>query len=977
MYSRSDLRNGIVSGLVDDNSDAPSDFEPKLVLNDGLREKKVLEFILDNLQVCDSIKFAVAFITRSGVACLHQALQDFLQRGGKGEILISAYLLFSEPHAIRTLSRFPGLSVGMISAGNFHGKTYIFEFAEYAQVLIGSSNLTQNALGVNTEVNLNVPMSRTSKLYLEAIAEFDSWSKSSARVTDKSLSRYEELWQEARKSQHVDKPIGTFESQNSPRPEREFTVNSMQKAALLNLQSVRDSGHSRSLVISATGTGKTVLSAFDVEQFGAKRLLFVVHRLNIAKKALSEFRRVFGNTRSMGIYSAGESLRTEDDFVFCTVQTINSERHLHKFAPDEFDYIIIDETHRAGAATYQRVIDYFSPKFLLGMTATPERGDGFDIFSLFDHSVAYEIRLQDALDADLLSPFHYFGVADISVDGIPLDEKSDFGRLTHTDRVEHIIASAAEYGCDSESVRGLVFCSRLVEAQQLSKEFNIRGYKTVSITGGDPEGTRELAIQRLESEDDDKLDYIFTVDVFNEGVDIPKVNQVIMLRPTASAIIFVQQLGRGLRKAIGKDYLTVIDFIGNYQNNYLIPLALFGDSSYNKDRLRRLLSTGSGLIPGASTISFQKVAKESIFSSIDSSNLSTKKALVEDYEQLSYRLGRSPKMMDFIEQNSRDPYQYVAYSGSLLAFNAMLDKQEAGSDEYLKLLSYLGKHVCDGTRLEEGVILEALLENGEIDLGWVMHLVSKIANYSPSKVQITSAIHNLNLNFITERSDKKTLRVSELSGFQLVKCSDDEVMTADRTLLNVRSEEKVFNCLLDLARASNAVFLKEYDSTNFIEGFKRGTKYSRKSVFRILGWDKLPNAQNVGGYIVSSDGSNCPIFLTYHKEEGISETTKYEDHFLNPRHLVYMSKSRRTLASPDVQAIKNKNQSRIRLPLFVKKNDDEGLEFYYLGELTPIPSNFQDAKMAEESTDSVSVVKMEFLLDEEVEHHLFRYLTET
>ena len=173
-----------------------------------------------------------------------------------------------------------------------------------------------------------------------------------------------------------------------------------------------------------------MLAALDVKQSGARRLLFVVHRLNIAKKAILDFQRVFGSSRSMGIYSAGDRLDKNADFVFCTVQTINMDRHLRNFRPDEFDYIIVDETHRAGAGTYQRVLEYFTPRFLLGMTATPERTDGFDIFSLFDHSVAYEIRLQKAMEADLLAPFHYFGVTDILVDGDPIDEKSDFNSLS-------------------------------------------------------------------------------------------------------------------------------------------------------------------------------------------------------------------------------------------------------------------------------------------------------------------------------------------------------------------------------------------------------------------------------------------------------------------------------------------------------------------------------------------------------------------
>jgi superfamily II DNA or RNA helicase len=697
MFSQTDFTDGIVSALIQIDKDASPQFQPRLVLNDYVNGRKTLEFILDNLRTCSSFKFAVAFVTRSGVACLHQSLKDFGQRGGQGEILVSTYLNFSDPSAIKKLSNFPGVIVSFVDEPNFHGKTYLFEHDNYAQIMVGSSNLTQNALGKNTEVNLGICVQQQSGLYQQTVSQLDHWAGKSEKVSDSNLKAYEEHWKEKKEKIRSTTPsvvdeeiLSEVSITNATQPPVEvLKPNEMQVPALEQLCAVRKAGHSRTLVISATGTGKTVLSAFDVKQFGAKRLLFIVHRLNIAKKAMMEFKRVFGTSKTMGIYSAGDSLNEKADFIFSTVQTINADRHLNNFTFNEFDYIIIDETHRAGAATYKRVIDYFKPKFLLGMTATPERTDGFDIFSLFNHSVAYEIRLQKAMEADLLAPFHYYGVTDISVDEIPLDEKSDFNKLISHERVEHIIKTISEYGCDSDDVRGLIFCSRIDEASKLSYAFNLRGFKTIAITGKDSEEVREKAIQSLEATGPEKLDYLFTVDVFNEGVDIPQVNQVVMLRPTTSAIIFVQQLGRGLRKAAGKDYVTVIDFIGNYQNNYLIPLALFGDSSYSKDRLRSLLGAGSSLIPGASSISFEKIARDRIFASIDSANLNTKKKLLEDFNLLKFRLGRIPMMIDFIKNKSRDPYHYVDYSGSLLAFTTSIEPSITISQSHLKLLGYM------------------------------------------------------------------------------------------------------------------------------------------------------------------------------------------------------------------------------------------------------------------------------------------------
>ena len=974
MFSHADFTSGISSGLIQLDPDAPSHFQPRLVLNDYANGRKTLEFVLDNLLSCFSFKLAVAFVTRSGVACLHQSLKDFGQRGAKGEFLISTYLNFSDPLAIEALSKFYGIKVSFVNEPNFHGKTYLFEHEEYAQLMIGSSNLTQNALGKNTEMNLGVCVQRDSGLYQQTKNQLDQWLRRADPVSDDGLKSYTEAWNASKEKIRFETP--------SVGPEIFFSEtevlkpNQMQIAALEQLEIVREKGHTRSLVISATGTGKTVLAAFDVKQFGARRLLFVVHRLNIARKAMSEFKRVFGSSRSMGIYSAGDSLNVDADFIFSTVQTINSDKHLKKFAQDEFDYVIIDETHRAGAATYKRVINYFSSTFLLGMTATPERTDGFDIFSLFNHSVAYEIRLQKAMEADLLSPFHYFGVTDILVNGVPLNEKSEFNKLIADDRIEHIINTIDEYGCDSGDVRGLVFCSRVDEAIQLSQAFNMRGFRTLPITGNDHEHARENAIKRLEASGDQKLDYLFTVDVFNEGVDIPQVNQVVMLRPTTSAIIFVQQLGRGLRKAPGKDYVTIIDFIGNYQNNYLIPLVLFGDSSYNKDRLRRLLGAGSSLIPGASSISFDKIAKDRVFASIDSANLNTKKRLTEDFDLLRFRLGRLPMMVDFIQNKSRDPYQYVEYSGSFLDFTMSIEKNLVAPKNHLKLLGYLSKHVCDGTRLEEGVILELMISDSRVTFCEVKKQIFRIAKYHSQNEDILSAIHNLNFHFITERMAGKTLRVSEVSGFELLKTYENkEIIDTGPALKSALLDITVASYLLDLVRSSNEKFMSDFDLSNFVGGFKRGSKYSRKDIFRILRWDKLPNAQNVGGYVVSPDRSNCPVFVTYHKEDDISETTKYEDHFVNPGHVVYMSKNRRTLSSPDVLAMRTQEEIGLRMPFFAKKNNDEGLDFYYLGELNAIKDKFVNTTMSGEDGVEVSVVKMEYSIDRAVDYRLYKYLT--
>jgi superfamily II DNA or RNA helicase/HKD family nuclease len=967
MYSQDELKESILSGFYEYNPDSSENFKSSLVLNDTKSGKKSLEFILENLENCNSFRFSVAFITSGGVSCLRQVLMDLVKDGRGGQIIFSKYQNFTDPKAIEQLMGFEGIELKFSNEFNYHGKTYLFDYGEFSRLLIGSSNLTQDGLGRNTEVNLGISFDKRSSIHSQLLDEFSRWEANAISVNKENLLEYKNEWLKAREV------YSTSTSQTSCNaPMSVILPNKMQEEALIRLGEMRKHYKSRALLISATGTGKTVLSAFDVKNANFKRMLFAVHRLNIAKKALEEFRKVFGFTKSMGIYSSGDELNKDADFIFTTIQTLSRDDHLIKFNENDFDYIIIDETHRAGAKSYEKIIDYFKPKFLLGMTATPERTDGYDIFKLFNHDIAYEIRLNGALEADLLTPFHYYGVSELEIDGEVVGDDSNFNKLVSNQRVSHILNTLEKYPCDSGEPRGLIFCSRKEEAKDLCLRFNEIGIKSVCITGESTEQERTNAINNIQEDGSSKIDYIFTVDVFNEGIDIPKINQVIMLRPTSSPIIFVQQLGRGLRKAKDKEFLTVIDFIGNYNNNYMIPIALFGDSSYDKDKLRGILSAGNGLIPGASSISFDRIAKEKIFDSINTANLNTKRSLVEDYKLLSYRLGKRPLMMDFFKNEFRDPYQYVNYSGSFLAFTKIIHNDVSTSETCFSLLKYFGK-VCNGTRVFEPILLELLISKNEITVQEFREVVLRDSRIKITDEEINSTIHNLNLNYITEKKNNSIVRVSELFVHCIAEYDNtSEVIHLNTDFSNLLHCRYFLDYLLDLLSSAKFKFLKGFKTIDYVGGFVLGRKYSREDVFHLLNWDKKPVAQNVGGYKISEDGKNCAIFLTYEKKAEISESTKYEDRFLNPGHLIYMSKSRRTLNSNDVKTIISQSVSGIRLPLFVQKNNDEGTSFYFLGNMSALEERFEETVM----TSGDKVVKMEFKLEKEVNARLYKYLVE-
>ena len=448
-----------------------------------------------------------------------------------------------------------------------------------------------------------------------------------------------------------------------------------------------------------------------------------------------------------------------------------------------------------------------------------------------------------------------------------------------------------------------------------------------------------------------------------------------MLRPTQSAIIFVQQLGRGLRKIDNKDYLTVIDFIGNYNNNYLVPVALYGDTSYNKDSLRKLIASGSALIPGSSTINFDKITRDRIFESIDSANMQKKKDLVKDYQLLKFKLGQVPMMIDFIEHGSRDPQLYVNYYKSYFNFvtSQEPDLKTKLDAQQIKLIELFSNEINNAKRIEESLLLQMLIDKQHLTTLEFKELIYQKYDYLPSQETIDSCINNLNFGFVTENHKSKLTKVCEIYNLSIVNKSGDYISISEGLKNNI-SNPTFKTYLLDnisyAVKTFNAQFLKE----KFIDGFVLYRKYSRKDAFRILNWDTNPLAQNVGGYIISSDKSNCPIFVNYHKQEDISNTTKYEDGFINNSEFEWMSKSKRTLTSPDVLTIRNYKKG-LRLPLFIKKNNDEGTEFYYMGDVTPIDNTFEQTTMPADNGKQVSVVKITFSMNHSVEDSIFEYIT--
>lgn len=866
--------------------------------------------------------------------------------------MISPYLDFNDPIAMKELLKLKNVQVRITPVNlQMHAKFYLFEQKDKQVIISGSSNLTHTALKINYEWNVKLTSTHNGDFIQNAKEEFDRIWEKSIVLDLEAINAYSARRQTVIKTAMIrDESIASY--QETIRP------NKMQEQALEGLATVRKNGAQKALVISATGTGKTYLSAFDVKQYNPDRMLFIVHREQILQKSLKDFQKVLGFEDDEGcIYKSGMDI-SQKRYIFATIQTISRADNLQAFDPTFFNYILIDEVHKAGADSYKKVMNYFQPDFYLGMTATPERTDGQNIYELFDYNIAYEIRLQEALDNDMLCPFIYYGVSDIKIDGQLIDEKATFSNLVSEQRVNHILEKIAYYGVSGEAVKGLIFCSSVNEAKELEGQFNARGLRTRALSGEHSQKERQRVVQDLEN---GNLDYILTVDIFNEGIDIPSVNQVVMLRNTQSSIIFIQQLGRGLRKHDSKEYVTIIDFIGNYQNNYLIPVALFGDQSMNKDNYRREVREPN-ILKGLTTINFEKVAKEQIFSSITNTTLSSIKILRDAFKDLENKLGRVPYLSDFVKLNSIDPLVFFKNS-SFQNYGDVINKFSEEtillSEVEKRFLNFITFEILNGKRKHELYLLNLLVENEGLVSSdkWFECIIEHDLDFQTDVLDSVTRV--LDLSFLKAQEQKKY-------GSDPLVDFDGDMYRLNNSVYQSLENNSIFAQLFIDTIKTGILKSKEYPKI-----FTLGQKYTRRDVLKLMNVSKDEPPLNIGGYKIDKETNSCPIFITYHKSEDISDTIKYEDELLNESTLKWFSKNKRTLDSNDVSTITQSNENGLRLELFVIKDDSEGGEFYYLG-----PLSYVENSASEVMKNGDSVVQMLFKLDSPVETNLYKYLTD-
>ena len=684
--------------------------------------------LLNSLKRADSVDIVVSFLMESGVRMLLGELDNALKRGAKIRILTGNYLGITQPSALYLIKHKLGEQVDLRFYNeknrSFHPKSYMFHYKDYSTIYIGSSNISKSALTSGIEWNYRFSSKTDSHNYEKFYKTFlDLFEHHSVVIDDDELKRYSKNWHRPAVSKDLDRyDLQDNETTNNIAL---FEPRGAQIEALCALENTRAEGAGRALVHAATGVGKTYLAAFDSKDY--ERVLFVAHREEILKQAAQSFKNV-RNSDDYGFFD-GESKCTDKSVIFASVGTLGRSEYLKNkyFAPDYFNYIVIDEFHHAVNDQYQRIVNYFKPQFLLGLTATPERMDGRNIYEICDYNVPYEISLKEAINKGMLVPFHYYGIFDDTdysklhiVRGRYDEKELNETYIGNVHRYELIYKYYCKYG----SRQALGFCCSKEHAREMAREFSSRGIPSVAVfsdASGEYTEKRNVAIQKLKN---GEIRAIFSVDMFNEGVDITSVDMVMFLRPTESPIVFLQQLGRGLRKCRGKEFLTVLDFIGNYEKAGRVRFLLEGKSDmYREDcHLSDTLR-----FPDDCMVDFDLKLID-LFAEMDRKHLKLKDQVINEYFRVKDLLGKRPTRLDLFTYMDDNIYE-----------TAITHSKDNPFKRYLEFLNDLGELSQIEVEFYKGIGREfiSLLENTNMSKVYKMPVLMAFYNNSDVLMEVS------------------------------------------------------------------------------------------------------------------------------------------------------------------------------------------------------------------------------------------------
>jgi superfamily II DNA or RNA helicase len=903
-------------------------------LNTLITNNRITNFynnITKQLLKCESFTFNVAFINFSGLQLLLDSFKILEQKGVKGKILTSTYLNFTEVKALEKIKEFKNIELkiydSIASNIGFHSKSYIFKLKDEYKIIIGSSNITASAFKSNIEWNVKTLVKKDDIFLQEVLSEFDTLWNNSYIVNDKFLLEYSKFLQ-MQKKEFV--PSFSFK--------KDIKRNFMQEKALQRLKELRNSGEKKALIIAATGSGKTYLSAFDVKNFEAKRVLFLVHRENILLSAKDSFENILGEKFSYGLYT-GNKKEQDKDYIFSTIQTMSNS--YENFSSEQFDYIIIDEAHHVTSPTYKRVVEYFKPKFLLGLTATSNRMDGNSIYEVFDENIACDIRLNDALEHNLVVPFHYFGISDIkSVDyeNIDLSKIDELAKLLNVNkRADFIIEQMNFYSHIGNKRKVIGFCASKEHASFMSEKFNENGIISTFLTSIDSIEKREECIKKLEDEND-SLEVIFTVDIFNEGIDIPSINIVLFLRPTNSPIVFIQQLGRGLRKYKNKEFLTVLDFIGNHKKAYLIALALVGNKAIDKESIKLSLENNFADFKNA-FICMDEISKNRILEQIDNENFNNLKYLKEQYFEFKVFLeNKVPKLVDYLAfDDVINPLKFINESKSYIEFLSKVEEDKRKSEykllceneDFIKAIRFI-ENQLPIKRVYEFVILKYLLSNDYCDEKIAFKILGKYLK-KVCKNTITHSFFYLNQDYLDSGQISRFLKLVNFDGKQVSKTKEFEKLVSNSKYKEI-FEDSLNYGIYD--------YEEKFGNDDFAMPFlKLYGKYNMLNIAQLCNFPKIHSSFRGSGFLKYED--DFFLFINLEKEK-FSKSANYHNAFLTKDIFTYQSKPSMSQKKGDGQRLIENKKYKVKLHIFVRKFvqvDKKTQEFIYLGLANSIEYN--------------------------------------
>ena len=946
----------------------------ELIINEKAKFRNFFIYLKQELLNCKKFYFIVSFIRYSGIQLLISTLDELEKQGIQGEIITSVYLNITDSKALRKLLSYKNIKVKIYnnSSESFHTKAYLFEKEKYHSVVIGSSNISQSALYSAEEWNVKLTDSSFFNIYGKSLNQFEKlWHSNEAiELTQDFIDEYEKY----KKSVNVQ---NTFDYRKTKiEQENEFVPNSMQKRVLQKLKETRINGNKKGLVISATGTGKTYLAAMDIKQFfeinsntenklfeinksktSNIKFLFIAHREELLENAINVFSKILKIDKNEFGRIYGGLKEIDKNIIFASIQSLRN--CYNEFKPSFFDYVIVDEFHHSMSDSYLKTLSYFNSKFLLGLTATPKRMDGKDILSLCDYNVVDEIGIKEALEEDLIVPFHYFGVNDytINYDNIPYkngkyNEKILLENLLLNTRTDYIVEKINKFGFDGDELSAVAFCQNIEHAFFMKEEFSKKGYKSAVITANTSSNERSEILEKFKNK---KIEILCVVDILNEGIDIPTINLLLFLRPTMSSTIFIQQIGRGLRKAKNKDFVTIIDFIGNHKKDYLL-INYFSSEVDNKDtlftkkeKIINEIKNQFSNIPKSCYVELDRVCQNRIIEKIEKINFSSKNILKDLYLDYKEEIGKSEneilKASDFdtnIELFQELSLKLGSFYNAQLQFENSEIKQNKIfllNSEKTEFLAYLEKKL---TIVEPFtyLIVKYLINNDFINPEII---VDEYKNYFNIKDDfqkeyvINRIFTELVEDEILEKNSKNRLfKISKKYNkiFENKKENNDEINLKLIDLDNSQNTNYNFkNRLEDLLYLGLSEFKKNNNLSIFNENILIPYKKYKRIELQILLDSKVPKGSWRAGY-ANTDKDIC-LFATIDKTHILQENLKYDNSLFADDIIQWISQPKTAHTSSVGKMFINHKKLGYNVHIFIRKfafmDGNKTNPFIYLG----------------------------------------------